>query len=266
MKTSSRTRGSSSARSSSASTSSSERDRVDEHPHRQVAVARADERGEPGVGADRPGEPPPCRSSMTLGRLDARQVVSRFGDIGRDDQDGCREPVVVERRKPVVRGERLGEVRAEGGAAGRAPAAPARTARASVRLRSDAAAARSRIRPRCTSRAEKSSSHASTSAANSGVPGSVPPSRIHSSAYDSGSSVSRSIDPCVQRNRRCRDPRRARGRVPIAVAALPVAEQLRHAARSEMRAHAARRRPRRGRRPASRRRGTRTPAHRRPAA
>ena len=101
----------------------------------------------------------------------------------------------------------------------------------------DGAAAHSRSRSRVTPRAAKSSSHASISAANSGDPGRVPPSRIHSSAYDSGSSDSRSHNPCVERNSRRLDPLRARVRVPIpGVAALPVPEQLRDTAGRQMRA------------------------------
>ena len=111
--TSSRTRGSRSSRRAAASTSRSSRDRVDQHTHAQVAVARADERGETRVDGERPTEP------AALPQLDDRrirrtgQVVTRLGDVGCDDEDGCREPRVIESLEPIVRGEGVGEVRAQ---------------------------------------------------------------------------------------------------------------------------------------------------------
>ena len=90
-----------------------------------------------------------------------------------------------------MRGERVGEVAPEVSAAAR-PRRRVRTARASARPRPDDAAGCSRSRWPRPPAAAKSSSHASTSRANSGCPGSVPPSRTHSSAYESGSRLSRS--------------------------------------------------------------------------
>ena len=43
----------------------------------------------------------------------AGQVMAGFGDVGRDHEDGCREPGVVETDAAVVGGERLRQVRAE---------------------------------------------------------------------------------------------------------------------------------------------------------
>ena len=172
MKTSSRTRGSRSARSAAASTSSSSAIASISTPDR--AGRRRTRRRAP-RGRDRPramrAKPPPWRSSMTLGSAAPGQVVARLGDVGRDDEDGCREPRVIERREPIVRGERLGEVRAEA-VRRRAPAAT-RSYRASVgrRPRADGAAARTRSRSRVTPRAAKSSSHASTRRAKPAVPG-----------------------------------------------------------------------------------------------
>ena len=71
-------------------------DRIDQHTDRQVAVARADERGEAGVGRHRPREPTALAQLDHARRLDAGQVVPRLGHVGRDDEDGCRERGVVE--------------------------------------------------------------------------------------------------------------------------------------------------------------------------
>ena len=137
-------------------------------------------------------EPPALAQLDDARRLDARQVVARFGDIGRDHEDGCRERVVVERREPVVGGERLGVVRAERGARVERLRHPLVPCERRCARRPDAAAARSRTRPRSLRGRRSRPATRRRGAANSGVPGSVPPSRIHSSAYDSGSSVSRS--------------------------------------------------------------------------
>ena len=109
-----------------------------------------------------------------------------------------------------------------------------------------------------TPRAAKSSSHASTRRANPGVPGSVPPSRIHSSRVRQRIEALALDDPGVQRHRRCLDPRAHPVEPGRAAAGLPVAEQLRDSAGREVLADAARRTRRRDRRRPCRRRGTRT--------
>ncbi len=88
-------------------------DRIDQRTDRQVAVARADERGQPRVDRHRAREPAALVQLDDARRLDAGQMVAGLGDVGRDDEDGCRERVVIEDRLRVVRRERVGVVRAE---------------------------------------------------------------------------------------------------------------------------------------------------------
>ena len=121
-------------------------------------------------------------------------------------------------------GERVGEVRAERRAPDRAPAARARTARGSAARPPAGAAARSRIRSRSLREPRSRRATRRRARANSGMPGSVPPSRIQSSAYDSGSSALPLDHPGVQRDRRRIDPRprtRSRPAAPSRLSQLP---------------------------------------------
>ena len=110
---SSRTRGSRSARSAAASTSSSWAIASISTPTGRSPSHAPTSAASPGSTASDAAEPAALPQLDDRRVLCAGQVVARLGDVGRDDEDGCREPGVVEGREPIVGGERVGEVRAE---------------------------------------------------------------------------------------------------------------------------------------------------------
>ena len=147
MNTSSRTRGSRSARRSPASTSSSWAIASISTPTARSPSHAPTSAARPGIDRERATEPTALPQLDHRRILLPRQVMARLGDIGCDDENGCRERRVVERREPVVRVERVGQVRPET-VAGEGLRRETRTARARGARQPDDAAGCSRSRPR----------------------------------------------------------------------------------------------------------------------
>ena len=153
-------------------------------------------------------KPPPCRSSITLGASTPGQVVARFGDVG------------ARRRGRMPRAPSSSSAASRSCAASASaqcdPSAVARVERLRQPLvagerrrarRPAAAAARSRTRPRSHRARRSRRATRRRGPRTPAMPGSVPPSRIHSSAYDSGSSDSRSTTQASSGIGRRLDPR-----------------------------------------------------------
>ncbi len=88
-------------------------DRRDEGPDREVAVARADERGERGIHLHGSAQRP-ALAQFDDGRIvRPRNEMARLGDIGRDGERGREEEVVVAQLGCILGGEEGRHVRAE---------------------------------------------------------------------------------------------------------------------------------------------------------
>ncbi len=165
-------------------------DRIDEGSYGQVAVAGADEGREPRVDLERAREAAALSELDDRGVLLARSVVARLGDVGATRSTLEASP------SSSSRAARSWAARDADRCGPNADSPPPETRSYRARVGPPARGRRSSTYPNptpVTPRAAKSSSHASMSRAYSGVPGTVPPSRTHSSAYARGSSTSRSI-------------------------------------------------------------------------
>ena len=212
------------------------RDGCDQHTHREVAIAGADEGRKTRVDRDRPGQRAPLTKFDDARILRTRQQVPRLGDIRGHGEDGCGERIIIEQSQLIVGCERASERPAEPtlGDRMRHLLVPRQGHLARNRTTQQHIAKPDRSHPARIEVIEpgtqqlvvgRSSRHGTAIAhPQLGIR-----DRVKFFAFD---------DPCIQRNTGRIDPCPHPVQAGLVAPALPVSEQLRRATRHEVRTDA----------------------------